>query len=244
MGINCNIYLPADTEVKKVFDVIQKVMGAEFVKETFKKNQPARYKGPDVFIEFDGLLNASNDNPWHLNISKDYAQTNKIEYKDTSYLSLMFRDFIDQDFYCLYFTEYDCKELVEPGGKMLNPSHGAIWCVLGKRLVDFFGGKMLYSDERDEDDQANWYIKTEGKFSRKNWNEGNNELNNKWYNYQNVLSNEPRISSQELMDMKEHAYWYERDEKLYSSLRKLEQLESLENTLIKDESKKRSSLKI
>lgn len=216
MGINCNIYLPADVNVKNVFDVIQKIMGAEFMQKNFSE---------DKKISFDGKLPATNDNLWHLKVLEQHKKSNFIELKGVDYLTFCFKDVLGNSYYCLYHTEDESGSVLEPGAKLLNPGHGAIWCLIGKKLVDFFGGKMMYSDARDKDDPDNWYANTDGKFSRDKFTNG---FNNKWNKFHNLLFNESKITAQELKEMDTYATWDTREENLYQGLKKLELFESLD----------------
>ena len=232
MGTNCNIYLPADVKADNVFDIIQKIMGVEFIQTNFPDEKKKKV--------FDGNLPISNNNQWHLEVTKQYKDSNVIELKDINYLTFSFKDVVNNSYYCLYHTQDDsASDKLEPGAKLLNPGHGAIWCLIGKKLVDFFGGKMMYSDSRDEDDLDNWYMNADGKFARDKYT---NELNDKWNLFHNLLFKESRITSQELMEMQCYAAWYNREENLYQSLKKLELFESLDK--IPEKNKTTMKLKI
>lgn len=49
------------------------------------------------------------------------------------------------------FVIYNFECSTEPGKRQLNPTSTAFWGAIGKRLVDFFGGKIDYDDSDDVD---------------------------------------------------------------------------------------------
>lgn len=241
MGVNANIYLPAHVKTQQVFEVIQKTMGVEFVKSTFNDQKHIYVNGKSTTIEspvpFDPDTPSTESNPWYMELSKNAK--GGIELKDVSYFSFTFYDLADNYYQSLYHLENEEEKALEPGCKSLNPQPTTAWCVIGKRLVDFFGGKMMYSDARDEDEEDNWYHNTSPIFPLKSLEQSSND---RWYQYQNALNETPMISVKEMQEMANYAAYSdnERDVKLIAFLTKFERFQALEAKL---EDKPTSSVK-
>lgn len=242
MGINANIYLPAHVKTQQVFEVIQKTMGAEFVKSTFPEQKHTYMNGRRTTVEvpvpFDPDAPSNEANPWRMELAK--TAKGEIELKDVSYFTFTFYDMADNHYHSLYFLETEENErALEPGCKSLNPPPTTAWCIVGKRLVDFFGGKMMYSDARDEDEPDNWYHNKNPIFPVKSPEQSSND---RWYQYQNALNETPMISVKEMKEMEDYATYSnsERDIKLIEVLTKFERFQALETKL---EDKPTSSVK-
>jgi hypothetical protein len=242
MGINANIYLPAHVKTEHVFQVIQKTVGAEFLKSTFNDQKHTyvngRMKTVEVPVPFDPDTPASESNPWRMELA-DNAK-GAIELTDVSYFRFTFYDMADNHYMSLYHLETEETErALEPGCKSLNPPPTTAWCVIGKRLVDFFGGKMMYSDTMDEDDPDNWYHNDSPIFPVKSPEQSSND---RWYQYHNALNETPMISVKEMKEMEDYAGYAnnERDIKLLEVLTKFERFQALDSKL---EDKPTSSVK-
>lgn len=228
MGIDCRIYLPSHANTRKVFEVIKKTMGAEIKQEVFSKTtyNHRSNKKTESFPEFDPSSPADESNPWHVTFEKN--PKHNLNLKDENYFEFEFTDPLDTYYRCLiHFDNYESDRFY-PGGKELLPSSTAVWCVIGKRLVDFFGGRLLYSDASDEDDPANWYICEKGKFGPAAPEQSSND---RWYEYHNAIFNEPLITSKEINDMAQCAYMDERSQNLYDYLVIQEKIVNLKNKL-------------
>lgn len=232
MGVNTNIYLPVHVKTKRVFEVIQKTMGVEFFKTSFSNNQTIRKNGKLEHISspspFNPDLPCSKKNPWYM-IANEKTK-GEIELTSTSYFNFKFNDISGNYYTCLYHLEIDFKDNIELGSKFLNPSSSILWCAIGKRLIDFFGGKMLYSDEEDEDNLDNWYINDSPIFSYQTKEKSSDD---KWYQYYNALNETPLISIKEMNDMLPFASYpiHNREIKLQETLNKIENFKHLENKL-------------
>ena len=203
MGIDVSIYLEPHAKTEQVFEVILKLFGNEFEQQIFSGD-----KKPDF------NQNPSLTNKWYLEPKKN--SLNEIELSDHSYFRFNFTSCIGENFSTL--LHLDCDEGHLPTSKALMPRSTAIWCAVGKRLVDFFGGKLVYSDSTDEDDPINYYLVTNPKFPAKQKDEDSNE---RFYKYYTLLHNERVITSQEILNMKEYcAYFTETDEHMISFLEK------------------------
>jgi len=131
---------------------------------------------------------------------------------------------------------------------LLNPRSSAIWCAVGKRLVDFFGGKMIYADYIDQKDPKNLYIcKDPIKYPPRLKGQPTDEY---WYQYHIALINESILTAEEINNMKHFAaYWGKKEDNLVNYLEnfipKIELAEKLSGNLKQNyETKDKSKLKI
>jgi hypothetical protein len=85
------------------------------------------------------------------------------------------------------------------------PQSSAIWCAIGKRLVDFFGGRLEYCDDKNTDDPKNYYLPKKPKFPAVKLNE---DRNKRFYKYYELLNNETVLAPQEINSMKEHCFQF------------------------------------
>src|SRR5579875_1394623 len=153
MGSNTKIYLNNYAKTEEVFKVIQKVMGAEFTQSvsggrTINKNKPA-----------------SQTNPWIIKFKKN--EDNRIKLSSETYFQFYFLNPIENIESTLYFFEGMDSDYSYQQEKYMNPSSSPIWGVLGERLVDFFGGKVLYNESADSDNPNNWHVCDNPKYPRR-----------------------------------------------------------------------------
>ena len=215
MGTDTRIYLSNHAKTEQVFEVIQKIMGADFTQsalggKSINKNKPS-----------------SEGNSWYIKFKKNGS--NDIKLSDKTYFQFYFLDPIGNTQSTLYFFEGTENAYSYDQEKYMNPSSSAIWGVLGKRLVDFFGGKVLFSDSADSDNPDNWHICENPKFPKRIKGDDDNE---RYYLYNNLLFNEKLITSNELEKMREVTrYWDEDDSKLLDYLKKYEEAKELSDSL-------------
>jgi hypothetical protein len=226
MSSNTKIYLSNHAKTEEVFKVIQKIMGAEFTQSvsggrTINKNKPA-----------------SENNPWTIKFKKN--EDNTIKLSTDSYFQFYFLDPVGNTQSTLYFFEGMDSDYSYEQEKYLNPSSSPIWGVLGKRLVDFFGGKVLFNESSDSDNPNNWHVCDHPKFPKRTKNDiGIDNENKRFFLFQNLLFNEPLITSYELKDMeKVTRYWNEEDSHLLSYLKKYEEAKELSESLKTNPNKK------
>jgi hypothetical protein len=93
-------------------------------------------------------------------------------------------------------------------GRLLMPTSTAFWCLVGHRLVDFFGGAVDYNDC----DSTEWnYTKRDKPDNQNKPNDGD-----PWYSLQRrILAVEP-ITKAELEAFKGAAYDFASDENAYA----------------------------
>jgi hypothetical protein len=212
MGVDAKIYLNPHAKPSQIFDVMLKVVGHEF-RPTVLSCHP---KNPNLNQP------PSKSNRWHLKPNKD--DDNKIEPTDIRYCSIDFQDAVGSHYNCMIYL--DIEDEYFNYGKLLNPGCTAIWHAIGKRLVDFFGGKMLYSDARSYDDPDNWYINENAKFPAR---VSDQDEDDRWYQYYAALFNETLLHSTEILENKgDYKYLHDREKQLVDYLEYLERVKLVE----------------
>jgi len=215
MSSATKIYLNQHAKTDHVFDVIQKLMGAEFTQSTSGGRRINKNK------------TASEENPWHVKFVKN--PNNGVELYSTAYFNLYFVDPVGNDYRSMYFFEAYDNEYSDNNEKHLNPDSSAVWGVIGKRLVDFFGGKVLFCDSSDSDNPDNWHVCENPKYYPKTKEESSNE---RYFRYYNTLFNEPLITSKEILEMETRTrYWTDSDKSLLEYLQKFEAVKELNDEL-------------
>lgn len=230
MGIDTRIYLNNHAKPQHIFDVLQKIVGVDFEIRTFDDDKH----------KVDVNKEAGPDNRWYLKPNK--LSKGEIIPSSISYFTLDFCDIANNDYHCLLHFDIEDDDNILNNEKMLSPPATAIWCVLGKRLIDFFGGKMLFADSSDYDDPKNWYYCNNPKFPAKTKEQKGDD---RWYQYYNNLSKESLITSKEINDMKEKSsYWNDRDISLFNYLEKYEEACALSKSLKKKNKSTTKKMKI
>jgi hypothetical protein len=213
MGVDTKIYLNPHAKPTQIFDVILKVVGHEFrptISSLHKKIKPDLNQPP------------SKDNRWYLKPVKD--EENKIEPSDIRYFNIDFQDAVGSNYHCM--IHLDIEDEYFNYGKLINPGSTPIWHAIGKRLVDFFGGKMLYSDADNYDDPDNWYVNETAKFSAR---VSGQDEDDRWYQYYAALFNEPILHSTEILEDKVmYQYLHDREKQLVDYLEYLERVKLVE----------------
>lgn len=229
MGIDTRIYLNTHAKPKDIISVILKSLGHEF-----------DYRSNKLKIQIDPNHLSSKSNPWKLVVNNsDY----NIKLSDPEYFELNFEDPCKQKYQTLLFLNIEDDPNLYNNEKLLSPRANEIWLSIGKKLVDFFGGKMMYADCNSDTDPNNWYINKKGLFPKKTKSQDGDE---RWYQFQNCLNKVKRITKLELEDMKKHSA-YPNDERIPNLkyyFDKLEMAEQLSKTLNKNNTKKNKSIKI
>lgn len=119
MGVDSRITLPGNVRVQDVADIIG-ILGGLEPKKRYFDDKSFHVTVPGVKIT-----------PTHA----PYVVEIQLTSEDGVYL-------IDGEYYhsVLYFFEHQGTD------KLMNPPSTAFWISIGRRLVDFFGGKIDYND--------------------------------------------------------------------------------------------------
>jgi hypothetical protein len=216
MSSNTKIYLNPHAKTEEVFKVIQKIMGADFTQSTSGGRKANKN------------LPCGENNPWFVKFKK--VPENIIKLSDSQYFNFYFLDPIGNTQSSMYFFEGLNDDFYSSNNeKIMNPDSTALWGVLGKRLVDFFGGKVLFCDSADSDNPDNWHVCEDPKYPQKLQGESSNE---RYFRFYNSLFNEKLITSNELEEMKKVTrYWNEDDSQLLDYLKKYEEAKELSDSL-------------
>lgn len=188
MGVDTRIMLPLHVRSEHAIKFAARVMGEECEMRTFPNTswKPRTLTVEETARPFDPDAPSSADNPWHLRFTGPKKEV--ISESGVDFGRFEFHD-INGGFYSwLFFQETENEEY-----KLLNPSSYPVAIAVGRRLVEFFGGKMQYSDHADtidyEVEPANALFppKAPGQDS-----------DARWYQFYNALWNAPMITAQEL----------------------------------------------
>lgn len=197
MSINTKIYLNPHAHPKEVLEVIQKSLGTDFIQSGLRN-------------DFDPQKPTSKENSWSLKLPKNCGN---IELTDVDYFTLNIKDPLNQNYNTLFFFKGEDDPEVLNNEKLLSPKCSTIWLALGKKLVDFFGGKMLFSDSSSKENEK-WYINKKGSFPQKMKGQSGDD---RWYQYYNSLSKVKILTTQDLSEMEPFSCY---DDDRVDSLRK------------------------
>jgi hypothetical protein len=232
MGVNCKIYLSNHAHPKKVYQVVRKYMGHEFEYDSFKdySSNSKKEKKP-INPEQEG----SEKNPWHIRFKDD--EDNYVIPEDLNYCQLIFKDLAENNYSALISYDYEDDSNMLNGEKLLNPSSEVVWCAIGKCLVDFFGGKMIYSDTNDDKFYVN---KKAPQFPKQKAEQTSDE---RWYQYFNALNKVKPIQKADLdfIDNMGVTSVGQRSKKLMDFLEQYEKIIFLHQKLDKNLEKKTDS---
>ena len=231
MSIDARIYLDGHANPKRVFDVIQKIVGVEFQYKSFN-NDP-----------FDENEPTGKNNSWHL---KPVKNENEIVNKDIDYLTFEFQDLCNNHYLGMYHLYLEDDTHALNNEKCMNPNSTPVWLAIGKRLVDFFGGKMMFADCSDDSDPKNWYIGKSAKYGPKNKESDANDGDSRWYQFFNALNTESMLTAKEIKDMIPNSAYpnEERTEHLLSYLDKYETAKQLSGDLKKKKKSETKKMKV
>lgn len=210
MGTSVNIYLEPHAQTEKIFEVILKILGHDFDFDHFISGSIPDYSLP-----------SENKNSWYLTPKENHF--NKIDMETPSWFIFNFNDLAGNRINIHIHTDSEDGHL--PICKSLIMNSSATWCAIGKRLVDFFGGKMIYSDGKDMEDENNCYLVENPKFPIRTMGVHSDI---RWHLYYNLLNNEKTLTAQEIKDMQGYSsYFSDKDKILISYLEKYEQMKEL-----------------
>jgi hypothetical protein len=182
MGVDCNIRLPLDVPIDEVGEVVAALAGVSFKVDEFS---------------------AGGSDQRTLRVAR--FDKNNLEYVPSKYSPGMFDIILKnkkgladgEDTHTVYFfhCSHDCLD-----GKVYNvmsPHSTPFWCAMGKRLVEFFGGVVVFSD-CDSEKGKNVYRRKRSCPVDK-W--GRIPSDGKvWQEYQDAIINMPKVSEKELRE--------------------------------------------
>jgi hypothetical protein len=175
------IYLPSNTCPQDMFVTILKLIGIK----------PSKYRLGKNHMSVDVGQPCSKKNQWELVFTKPKA-TRREEISDQHNI-IHIEDYSLVPFPC----SFDFYKYGQIGEEILNKEQlligdfNAFTGIIGKRLVDFFGGRIVFSDN-------NSYICQKPKF-----NYSKAKITN-LINFQNILSTEAKITPEEIVELRKN----------------------------------------
>lgn len=216
MGVDAKIILKNHASVNKVFDVMARVLGAEI---------ELNYRAKD---NIDLSQPSSSENSWTPKVI--HNPKDSIEFKDFTFFEINLKDICGNEYNSLFFYDLDDSEDCKNGERLLAPKSSACWLAVGEKLVEFFGGKLVFADCEDSNDPENIYVVDEGLYSS-----SINHSDDRWYSYNNALKNIQPITAEDVLRFKDVCcYWGEREDSLVEKLPIFANYNKLEKDLNKD----------
>lgn len=204
MGSSTNLFLPLHVRNEDVLKVLARIMGEAYHLATFDKQETVSFKPHktiQVPVPFDPEKPSGPDNPWYVRFERErrgLGLVPAISSNDYSFFNMEFVDLVNTPYRWSFFTDYDqrdCDGLFVRRAKLLSPSSTttAVACCI--RLAKFFGGDVVFNDNKEnekpdlrvKDSKAKFPLMAKG-----------TTANDQWYAFQNALRDEPLLMAAEL----------------------------------------------
>lgn len=225
MGSSTKIYLPLHVKGENVLFVIAKVVGEEWVQGNFGKQvfERGSLTQKNLPKPFDPTRPGSEENDWHIKfVRRDDKLAVKAASERMDYGYMHFGDAAGTEHAWFWSVEDECET-----HKTLSPGAHALGMAVGRRLVAFFGGSICYNDSNDD---INYRVSpASAKLPR--FKTGKQTSNERWFQFYNLLYNEPLLKAAELRRAIARQGNRSSDEKLLTHLERLEAAEKLERRL-------------
>lgn len=229
MSNDCRIELPLHVRSKQVLEVIGKLLGMPFEVKTDKK--PPRgwmSSNSSENCSFDSTLPCSPENDWYLFFNDSLKQE--------SYINII--NIISMKFEDLAGSGYDWNfhvETVDENCKLLTPNSYLVAGAVGKKLVDFFGGTVIYSEDKELEYKNNTPL-----FPPKLSTQTSND---RYYQFYNSLYSIKMITANDLLEAENKVYIRtERDNKLIEYLKVYETYKKIDDS-VSDEKEQKAGRK-
>ena len=186
---NTNIHLPLSVSLRRLEHVVAKLAGStpEITVHTQTRGSirnQIRFMPP-----FDPQQPSAKDNPWHHDFKREAVWCEANEKENMSFVTLCFLDGAGGSWGWLYYLEDPDME----HHKTLAPATHALGVAMGRRLVEFFGGKVVYDDSKDTIDYEVEPAKALFPTIKKR-----QTSNDRWYQFENALRALPPLRALEL----------------------------------------------
>ena len=226
MGVNTKIQLPLHVRGDYVLKVIAKVVGEPWSKGNFGKDRIIHINGRMETIKetipFDPDQPPSETNNWHLQF-ENLHKTLKIQPSGFTHemSTVMFTDAGGTSHGWYFHTEDEHERF-----KQLSPAAHALAMAVGRRLVSFFGGQIIYHDSNDK---VNYRVSaTKARFPKMKSSQTSNQ---RWDQFHGLLADEPMLTAAELRKAIERMGTRESDECLLKKLEAIEKAQRLDQAL-------------
>lgn len=229
MGNNTVISLPLHVRNTYLLQVIAKVVGQQWAQEGSYDTKTVinLADGRSDFINaprpFDATQPASRENAWSI----DFAQRNKgfsIDFSNSKEAGHGSMDFVDAcgNPHSWYFHAENEDEVE----KSLRPGVHGLAVAVGRRVVKFFGGRLVENDFHEEVSLK--VSNAHAVFPKKLATQSSDD---RWYQFHNALHAEPRLTASELGAAMDQHGSNELHRELFDYLQKLEYRDHLEEVL-------------
>lgn len=188
----------------------------------------AKILGHKMNFQGDGDVSkpSQKGNNWSICFAESpkLAETSLFKF-GTLMIQIIFKDPCENSYHWFCHLETS-----EEGYKLLSPKASVEAIAIGKKIIDFFGGVLLFSDCSDEDDLNNVYKIKKPIFSKKRKNQDSDD---RYFQFYNTLKEFPALTVEEMDWADKHASYTATDRclKLKDYLAVLEGKEKLEQSL-------------
>lgn len=189
------IYLNKNANLEKIVKVLLKVLGNELI-----------YKNIDN-KEIDINKETNKDNIWSLALTNEVKNISATELVNNIFLfQITVKDANHKKYSGTIFLDLPDDEYLATGkfDKLLDFDSNPITITFGKRLVDFFGGELIADN-----------FEYKNKKPKYNMKKPNQNADEKFYEFYNLLKNEPILELKEILKNQEYASYNLEEEDLY-----------------------------
>lgn len=183
MGIDCKIELGMNAKSSRILDVIQKTVGLPYTYEVFNEKP------------FDINSPSSQNNPWRMVFERCLGKTIGSEIVGCFNIQFVTLDGEEHSWFASMETEEEDSLVMLPGAHSLS-------MLVGKRLVDFFGGRVLFNDMYDWENKNYSYKNNTPHYGKKLKKQSSDE---RFYQFFNELNNFEPLSEKDLLFFEQRA---------------------------------------
>lgn len=181
MGIDCRIELGNNATTDRIHKVILQIIGHQADYRVFDKKA------------FDITQPTSRDNPWHMRFDRSLGSPENSSV--TGCVTINFQTLDNKNYSWHCSLESDNEE-----GKVILPGSYGFSMMVGKRLVDFFGGRVLFSDMYDWTDEIYAYTNKTPLYGKKTRSQNSDD---RFYQFYNALNITEPLSEKDIL-------WFEK----------------------------------
>ena len=189
------IYLNKNASLEKIVKVLLKVLGNDLI-----------YKNIDN-KEIDINKETNKDNVWSLSLTNEVKNISATELVNNMFLfHINVKDANHKKYSGTIFLDLPDDEYLATGkfDKLLDFDSNPITITFGKRLVDFFGGELIADN-----------FEYKNKKPKYNMKKPKQNADEKFYEFYNLLKNEPILELKEILKNQEYASYNLEEEDLY-----------------------------
>lgn len=200
MGASTVINLPAHASSRKILEVVGKIAGMECGVSSFEENSFSGKRSRVPPYDSSRPIGADNQGTVEFAAPRENFQLISSDYPyELGDGKILFSDMTGERH--AWFLNIDADK--EDGSRTLRPGSHPLAAAIGARLVDFFGGSVVFNDGKD-DAPGNIYrvAKSKAKFPPRKKEDVDSS---RFYLFQNLLLGEPVITVAEIEAAKRKA---------------------------------------